>query len=165
MADLRALAERYVHLTSEIESVRREMLVCLSNGIGPDAAGAPGQAASAKRNGHDPRPPVPTPAPKAAPTPRPTASKSGTAKRDNPAHARAAERRLLAAMRDHPGASVEKLAEAAGAGRSTCGERLRRLAAQELIEKDANGHWRVKAEEPRPSAPREEPRPTMASPS
>jgi DNA-binding Lrp family transcriptional regulator len=29
-----------------------------------------------------------------------------------------------------------RLAEIVGAGRSTCGERLRRLAAQELIEKD-----------------------------
>ena len=48
MADLRALAERFVSLSSEIESVRREMLVCLSNGLDPDEASAPGQAASAK---------------------------------------------------------------------------------------------------------------------
>jgi hypothetical protein len=76
-------------------------------------------------------PPVPTPPPKAAPTPRPAASKP----HDNPADARAAERRLLAAMRDHSRASVERLAEIVGAGRSTCGERLRRLAAQALIER------------------------------
>ena len=114
-----------------------------------------------KPNGHDPHPPVLAPTPKAAFTPRPAASKPRMAKRhDNPAHARTAERRLLAAMRDHSGASVERLAEIVGAGRSTCGERLRRLAAQELVEKDPEGHWRVKAEEPRPLSPREEPGPT-----
>jgi DNA-binding transcriptional ArsR family regulator len=119
--------------------------------------------ATAKPNGHDAHPPVPTPTPRAAPTPRPAASKPHAAKRkihDNPANARSAERRLLAAMRDRPGASVETLAEIVGAGRSTCGERLRRLAGQELIEKDQDGRWRVKTEEPRPTAPREEPGPT-----
>jgi hypothetical protein len=56
--------------------------------------------AAAKPNGHDPHPPVPTTPPKAAPAPRPAASKPPAAKRyDNPAHPRAAERRLLAAMR------------------------------------------------------------------
>jgi hypothetical protein len=88
--------------------------------------------AAAKPNGHDHRPPVPPPRPKAAPMPRPAASKPHTAKRhDNPAHARAAERRLL--------------------------------AAQELIDKDPAGHWRVKGEGPRSTE--DEARPTIASPS
>ena len=32
--DLRALAERYVTLTGEVEAVRRAMLACLTNGAG-----------------------------------------------------------------------------------------------------------------------------------
>jgi hypothetical protein len=54
-------------------------------------------AAASKPNGHDHTP-------TAAPMPRPAASKPHTAKRhDNPAHARAAEHRLLATMRERPG--------------------------------------------------------------
>jgi hypothetical protein len=99
--------------------------------------------AAAKPNGHDPHPPMPTPTPKAA-------SKLHAAKPyDNPAHARAAERRLLAAMREHPGLSAASLAKAVGAGLSTTKERLKRMGAQELIEKAPDGRWRVKAEEPR----------------
>jgi hypothetical protein len=113
--------------------------------------------AAAKPNGHDPHPPVLPPTPKAAPTPRPAASKPHAAKRyDNPAHARAAERRLLAAMREHPGLSAASLAKVVGAGLSTTKERLRRMGAQALIEKGADGRWRVKAEElrePGPSQP------------
>ena len=115
--------------------------------------------AAAKPNGHDPHTPVPVPS-KAAPEPRPAASKPHVVKRhDNPAHARTAERKLLAAMREHPGASAASLAKLAGAGLSTTKERLRRMAAQELIEKAPDGHWRVKGEEPRPPVPREEPGP------
>jgi hypothetical protein len=107
--------------------------------------------ATSKPNGRDLHPPVPSPPPKAAPTPRPADAKP----HDNPAHARAPERRLLAVMRDHPGLSVIALANAVNAGRSATGERLRRLAAQDLIEKDRDGHWRVKAEKPRPELLRE----------
>jgi hypothetical protein len=96
--------------------------------------------AAAKSNGHDLRPPVPQPPPKAAPTPRPAASKPHTAKRhDNPANARVAERRLLAAMRERPGLSSASLAKVVGAGLSTTKERLRRMGAQELIEKAPDG--------------------------
>ena len=113
--------------------------------------------AAAKPNGHDLRPPVPTPPPTAAPAPRPAGSKPHTAKRhDNPAHARAAERRLLAAMRERPGLSSASLAKAVGAGLSTTKERLRRMGAQELIEKGPGGRWQVKSEEPEDEA-----RPTM----
>jgi hypothetical protein len=115
----------------------------------------------AKPNGRDPHPPVPPPTPKAAPTPRPTASKPY----DNPAHARAAERKLLAAMREHPGFSAASLAKAVGAGLSTTKERLRRMGAQDLIEKAPDGRWQVKSEEPRSPPAREEPGPTIASPS
>jgi hypothetical protein len=85
---------------------------------------------------------------------RPAASKSHAAKRyDNPAHARAAERRLLAAMREHPGLSAASLAKVVGAGLSTTKDRLKRMGAQELIGKVLDGRWRVKAEEPQGEEP------------
>jgi hypothetical protein len=121
---------------------------------------------TAKPNGHDPHPPlVSAPTSKAAPTPRLAASKPHAANRyDNPAHARAAERRLLAAMREHPGLSAASLAKVVGAGLSTTKERLRRMGAQELIEKDPAGRWRVKAEGPRPPTQGEAPVPQQPSP-
>jgi hypothetical protein len=100
--------------------------------------------ATAKPNGGDPQPPVPTP-PKAAPTPRPTASK--------PYAARAAEYRLLAAMRDSLGLSANALAKAASASRSATSERLRRLAARGSIENDAAGRWRIAGADARPPPP------------
>jgi Winged helix-turn-helix DNA-binding len=109
--------------------------------------------AAAKPNGHDPHPAVPTPS-----SPRPATRTK--AKYDNPAHARAAERKLLAAMREHPGLSAASLAKVVGAGLSTTKERLRRMGAQALIEKGPGGRWRVKSEEPEDEA-----RPTIASPS
>lgn len=107
---------------------------------------APG---AVKPNGRDPRPPVSTPRQVASRPQKPY---------DNPAHARGAERKLLEAMRERPGASANALAQVVGAGLSTTKERLRRMGAQELIEKAPDGRWRVKAKEP-------EPRPTIASPS
>src|ERR1700722_14484289 len=116
--------------------------------------------AAVKPNGHDPHSLLPTPTPKAAPTPRPAASKPYA----NPAHARTAERKLLAAMREHPGLSAASLAKVVGAGLSTTKERLRRMGGQELIEKASDGRWRVKAEEPRPPTQEEEPGPQQPSP-
>jgi Winged helix-turn-helix DNA-binding len=116
-----------------------------------------------KPNGHDHHLPVPPPSPEAAPTT--AASKPHAAQRyDSPAHARAAERRLLAAMREHPGLSAASLAKVVGAGLSTTKERLRRMGAQELIEKAPDGRWRVKAEEPRPPTQGETPGPQQPSP-
>jgi hypothetical protein len=110
---------------------------------------------TAKPNGHGRHPPVPPPPLKAAPMPRPAAAK----RHDNPAHARAAEQKLLAAMRERPGLSAALLAKAVGAGLSTTKERLRRMGAQELIEKAPDGRWQVKMEEPR-STEGDEARPT-----
>jgi hypothetical protein len=95
---------------------------------------------------------------KAASTPR--AAKPN----DNPAHAPAAEQKLLAAMREYPGLSAGGLAKAVGAGLSTTKERLRRMGAQELIQKAPDGRWQVKEEEPRSPPARDEPDPTSASP-
>ena len=146
MADLRALAERFVSLSSEIESVRREMLVCLSNGVDHDEASAPGQPAAAKAqpNGVDLHPP-------------PRQAKA----RRRAFAAKTAEQRLLSAMRDNPGASVNVLAKAAGANRSSTGERLRQLAGRGAVEKDPAGRWRIAEEKPPAGG---ESRPMSASP-
>lgn len=145
MNQLVALAERFICLSSEIEGVRRAMLACLSNGIGTDAAGAPGQAASA--NGRDPH----QPPPRQAKVSRPASAFA----------AKTAEQRLLTALREHPGASVNALAKAAGANRSSTGERLRALASRGAVEKDPAGRWRI-AEEKSPVG--DEARPMQASP-
>ena len=67
--------------------------------------------------------------------------------------------RLLAAMRERPGLGAALLAKVVGAGLSTTKERLRRMGAQDLIEKAPDGRWKLKAEEPEDEA-----RPTIASP-
>lgn len=135
---VRALIDAFLALP---EDLRAEVSRLLASG-------------SPKPNGHDPHPPAPTPKPKVA-------SKPHAAKPyDNPAHARAAERKLLAAMREHPGLSAASLAKVVGAGLSTTKERLRRMGRQDLIEKAPDGRWQVRAEEPRLPAQSEEARPT-----
>lgn len=101
-------------------------------GLGPDEASAPGKAASAKPNGHDPHPPPP----RQAKVRRPESAFA----------AKTAERKLLSGMREAPGASVNALAKAAGANRSSTGERLRGLARAGKVTKDSAGHWRLVAE-------------------
>jgi hypothetical protein len=105
---------------------------------------------AAKPNGRDPHPPVPSPPPKAASTPRPA-----KAQRANPgaAHGRAAERKLIAAMRDNPNLTVVALANAAGSSRSAAGERLRQMALRGVVEKDLTGRWKLRGAEPDPPQP------------
>jgi hypothetical protein len=115
-------------------------------------------------NGLDPHPPpvvqsaeVPKrniSSPFRSPTPH-----AGKARPGAPAtSAKAAEQRLLAAMQEHSGATVIALAKAAGANRSSTGERLRGLASRGVVTKDSAGHWRLVAE-----LAGEEPGPTEAS--
>jgi hypothetical protein len=74
-----------------------------------------------------------------------------------PTSAKAAEQRLLAAMREHSGETVIALAKAAGANRSSTGERLRGLARAGKVTKDSAGRWRLATdlagEEARPTQP------------
>jgi hypothetical protein len=77
--------------------------------------------------------------------------------------AKTAERKLLEARRDNPGLSVIALANAAGSSRSATGERLRQLGLRGVVEKDLTGRWKLRGEA-HPSAPGEEPGPTIASP-
>jgi hypothetical protein len=84
-----------------------------------------------KPNGHDRHPPASASRISASP---PRAMKTQFIA--NPAQVQAAEKRLLAALRANPG---DALAKVAGANRSSTGERLRRLAAHDVTEKDAAG--------------------------
>ena len=67
------------------------------------------------------------------------------------------ERKLLAALQGSTGSSVSALAKAAGANRSSTGERLRGLASRGVVTKDSAGHWRLvkdlAGEKPGPTLP------------
>jgi hypothetical protein len=105
-----------------------------------------------KPNGRDPHPPPiatlpeirhPPPA-KARETERPAPEIRRPA--PPPISAKAHEQRLLTALQEHSGASVNVLAKAASASRSRTGERLRGLARAGKVAKDGAGHWRLVAE-------------------
>ena len=101
--------------------------------------------APAKPNGHDPHPPNGKdldPPPIASPSPRSSPHAGKTRHGRSPAAAKTDER-LLEALRHAPGLSAVKLAAAVRINRSTVGDRLRELAARELVEKDDDGRWRV----------------------
>jgi hypothetical protein len=118
----------------------------LAQSLAPPKASRPGK-------GHDPHPPPP-----------PVGNGSGIVSepqrrakrhRRKPISARTAERKLIEAMRDNPGLTVIALANAAGSGRSTTGERLRQLADRGVVEKDTTGRWKLKVQEkePGPTSP------------
>jgi hypothetical protein len=92
---------------------------------------------TAKPNGRD-----------AASTPRPAEPRH----RKSAVSVKAAERKLLEVMRASSDLTVAALAEASHAGRSATGDRLRRLAARGAVEKDGNGRWKLKKQEPRPTS-------------
>jgi hypothetical protein len=110
--------------------------------------------AAAKPNGQDPHPPPIAP--------KLNAAKALVAAKD--VHARAAEQKLLAVLRDHPGSSAGSLARASGGALSSTKHRLARLAERGQVEKDAAGRWRLKGEEPRPPTQGEAPGPQQPSP-
>ena len=84
-------------------------------------------------------------------SPIPYAGKARSGK--SPPSAAFAEQRLLTAMQEHSGASVDALAKAAGSSRSATGERLRQMALRGAVEKDITGRWKLKSEELRPPDP------------
>jgi hypothetical protein len=114
--------------------------------------------AASKPNGRDPHPP-PVDGTSSHSGPRfALRPYAGKARRGRPqTSAKTAEQQLLAAMQEHSGASVNVLAKAAGANRSSTGERLRGLASRGVVNKDGAGHWRLVAElageEPGPTQP------------
>jgi hypothetical protein len=110
---------------------------------------------AAKPNGRDPH--LLQAERRPAPDPRPYAGKASRGRL--PASAKAAERKLLAAMENNPGSTVAALAKAASAGRSRTGEKLRELSKRGVIEKDPEGRWRLAREGPSPPAGGPEPRP------
>jgi DNA-binding transcriptional ArsR family regulator len=110
---------------------------------------APGARTDLEPLGTAPRGPI-KPSPRRSPTPD-----AVKVRQSAPFNTKAAERRLLEALQEHSGASVNVLAKAAGASRSSTGERLRKLAAQGALEKDPDGRWRLKREEPRPPDPQQ----------
>ena len=130
--ELTALRDAIGVLLTWPDSVRDQVAAWLK----PEAVLRPG-------NGLDPHPPLETAAESVGVSPR-------QAKVRRPASAfaaKTAERKLLSAMREAPGASVITLARSIGGNRSSVGEQLRKLALTGAIEKASDGHWRLKAEE------------------
>jgi hypothetical protein len=147
----------------------------LTQWIAPQARWLAPEARSKKRtvplifskpNGLDPHPPpiaspeTPSATKEVSPRRSPTSHAGKTRRGTPPTSAKAAERKLLEAMQEHSGASVNVLAKAAGANRSSTGERLRGLAPRGVVTKDNNGRWRLVAE-----LAGEKAGPTEASPS
>ena len=116
--ELAALRDAINVLLTWPDAVRDQIAAWLT----PEAVLRPG-------NGLDPHPP-----------PR-------QAKRQSAFAAKTAERKLLSAMREAPGASVIMLARSIGGNRSSVGEQLRKLALTGAVEKASDGHWRLRAEE------------------
>jgi hypothetical protein len=112
-----------------------------------------------KPNGRDPHPPPIAPMGKASEngvssrrSPTPYAGKAGRGK--PPPSAKAAEQRLLAALRERPDQTAGALARSVGGAHTTIGRQLKSMAERGAIEKDADGLWRLAEAEARPmSAP------------
>lgn len=113
-----------------------------------------------KGDGHDPHPPPVASKPSRGPR-SPSIQRLAD---ESAAKARAAEQKLIAAMKTHPDLTERALANAADMSRSSAGERLRRLAAAGAVEKGPGGRWRLTRGEAR-SAAGDEPRPTQPPPS
>jgi hypothetical protein len=91
-----------------------------------------------------------------APTPRPARTSAVRSTRG----ARSAERKLLAALQEHPDQSAGALARASGDALTTTKTRLKRLSARGAIERGPAG-WRLKGAE---ASTRVQPRPTQPPP-
>ncbi len=89
---------------------------------------SPAPNGAPRPNGHDRRPP-----------------RQAKARPQNKFNTRTAELKLLEALQRSAG-SVSALAKAAGASKSSTGERLRGLASRGVVTKDSAGHWRLVAE-------------------
>jgi DNA-binding IclR family transcriptional regulator len=57
-----------------------------------------------------------------------------------------AEMRLLEALQPTPGLPIAELARVVGCCKTITGDRLRQLARDGMVEKDAAGHWRWREE-------------------
>jgi hypothetical protein len=68
----------------------------------------------------------------------------GTPKAEIMAQARAADEATLSLLRAQPGMRSAQIATATNAQKSTCAERLRRLARRGLVERTVNG-WQAAA--------------------
>jgi DNA-binding NtrC family response regulator len=118
VGDLRALAERYVTLTGEVEDVRRAMLACLTNGAGESPVVRPTSARSKP------------------------GEKGSRSKHPNAQLAAEAEGQILDLLKTRPMRMAE-IASEMGAKQTTTTERLRRLRERGQIVPADGGGWAV----------------------
>jgi hypothetical protein len=118
--DLVELAQGFVRLSGELDATRDAMKRLLLNGAG-------------------------------GPSENPTPAKRPGAKRPQSSHPKArrgpqVEEAIVALLQSSPGMGTAAIAKATAAQRSTTGERLKRLRAKGLIERDdASAGWRAPA--------------------
>ena len=118
--DLRALAEKYVTLTEEIDDVRRDMLACLTNGTGAN----PVRPTSAPRRGEP------------------------ASQHPNAAKAAKVDQQVLDLLKATPGMKVSELAKLTASKTSATSERLRRMRARQLVAPVDGGGWQAVAASP-----------------
>jgi hypothetical protein len=118
--DLRALAEKYVTLSGEIEAVRRAMLSCLTNGAGDDPV-RPISPARQASGGSQPSHP-------------------------NAVTAQQAEEKIIEVLRSSPGMGTAAVARATASKVNTTTQRLGRTRERGLITRGDDGSgWTASA--------------------
>jgi hypothetical protein len=117
--NLLELAQRFVRLSSELEATRDGIRGLLLNGAGPNENPTPARRPGAKG-------------------PRSNPPRAGGAAQ--------VEETIVGLLRSSPGLRTAAIAKATAAQRSTADERLKRLQAKGLIERDdASARWRAPA--------------------
>jgi hypothetical protein len=131
MADLRALAEKYIHLTGEVEQVRRAMLTALTaNGAGGEPE--PESKANFTR---------PARSPSGGIKPKPSSRSSAQSSHPLAIKAAKVDQEIVAMLRATPGLRTVEIAKATSAKTSTTVERLKRLRARGSVVSAEGGGW------------------------
>jgi hypothetical protein len=147
--ELLALAQRYVELSTQLDTVRDQIRRCVANGVDPDpppivrptrAGHRPGKAGKATKTAAK----VKHAKPKAKPKPEPAKPS-----RDQIwAKAKADDQQALAFIRAQPGAKAIEIAKATGMRSTSLANRLKRLASKGLIARAGGGRndgWQATA--------------------
>jgi predicted Rossmann fold nucleotide-binding protein DprA/Smf involved in DNA uptake len=124
------LAQRFVRLSGELDSTRDAMKRLLMNGAAVKSC-------------------IDAPSKQRSPNENPTPAKRPGAKRPQSRHPKAlraaqVEETILELLQSSPGIRTAAIAKATAAQRSTTDERLKRLQAKGLVERDDVG-WRTPA--------------------
>jgi hypothetical protein len=130
MADLKALAEKFVTLTVELEATRRQMLAALRNGAGGEPT---------KLNFTRPAR-SPSGGKKSKPS-KPSLKSSAQSNHPNAIRSAKVDQEIVAMLRATPGLKTMEIAKATGSKTSTTVERLKRLMARGMAQRLGDGGY------------------------